>query len=169
MNKVSKIVVATVLATAMALPVTNLLASGTHSNEHAKKMMEFDDTDTEFGMYRADMKATKIIEIGMSDDMRFTPNMITVKKGDVVMFKHKNHGKIMHEFVLGTPKSLDQHAEMMKKFPTMEHEEPYMAHVAPGESGSILWKFSSAGEFAFGCLVPGHYDAGMRGSVIVGS
>ena len=70
---------------------------------------------------------------------------------------------------LGTPESLDQHAEMMKKFPGMEHSEPYMTHVQPGKKGEIIWKFSKTGEFAFGCLIPGHYDAGMKGTVIVGS
>ena len=82
---------------------------------------------------------------------------------------HKNTGQQVHEFVLGTSASLDEHAEMMKKFPGMEHEEPYMLHVAPGEGGEITWKFSESGEFAFGCLIPGHYDAGMKGTVSVGS
>jgi uncharacterized cupredoxin-like copper-binding protein len=75
----------------------------------------------------------------------------------------------MHEFVLGTPHSLVEHAEMMKKFPGMEHAEPYMTHVAPGKKGEIVWQFSETGEFAFGCLIPGHFDAGMKGKVIVES
>ena len=58
---------------------------------------------------------------------------------------------------------------VLSKFPGMEHSEPYMAHVAPGKTGEILWKFSEPGEFGFGCLIPGHFDAGMKGRVIVGS
>jgi uncharacterized cupredoxin-like copper-binding protein len=49
----------------------------------------------------------------------------------------------------------------------MEHDEPYMAHVAPGKTGEIIWTFNRAGEFDFGCLIPGHYDAGMVGKVVV--
>ena len=113
------------------------------------------------------MEVTRTIEIEMSDAMTFTPSEITVNQGDVIKFVHKNTGQLMHEFVLGTPSSLDEHAEMMKKFPNMEHEEPYMAHVAPGEEGAITWKFSQAGEFSFGCLIPGHYDAGMKGLITV--
>ncbi len=101
--------------------------------------------------------------------MRFTPNVIKVKQGEVIKFVHSNVGQIMHEFVLGTPESLAEHAEMMKKFPGMEHEEPYMAHVAPGKTGVIVWQFNKSGKFAFGCLIPGHYDAGMKGSIIVES
>ena len=45
----------------------------------------------------------------------------------------------------------------------MEHDEPYMAHVAPGKTGEIVWSFNRAGEFDFACLIPGHYQAGMVG------
>ena len=73
----------------------------------------------------------------------------------------------MHEFVLGTKKELDEHAALMVKFPNMEHDEPYMAHVAPGKTGEIIWTFNRAGEFDFACLISGHYQAGMMGKVRV--
>ncbi len=166
MNFLTKPAVATVFAVIFALTTSDVFAGGSHDHGHA---VEFDPVENEFGMYQPKMKATRTIEIGMADDMTFTPNVIKVKRGDVVMFKHTNNGKLMHEFVLGTSDSLSEHAELMKKFPNMEHEEPYMAHIAPGDTGTIMWKFSEAGEFVFGCLVPGHYDAGMKGTVSVGS
>ena len=70
----------------------------------------------------------------------------------------RNHGKVMHEMVIGTMKELKDHAEMMRKFPDMEHDEPYMAHVAPGKQGEIVWQFTQPGEF-YACLVPGHMEA----------
>ncbi len=157
-----------VVAAAMILSAPVVFSAGSHDHSHGPEM-EFDPVENEFGNYEPKMKPTKTIEVGMSDEMRFTPDIIRIKKGDVIEFKHTNRGKLMHEFVLGTPGSLDEHAEMMKKFPGMEHDEPYMAHVAPGKSATILWKFSKEGEFAFGCLIPGHYDAGMKGKVIVES
>ena len=67
-----------------------------------------------------------------------------------------------------TPKAeLDQHAELMKKHPGMEHDEPYMAHVAAGKKGDIVWHFNRAGSFDFACLIPGHYQAGMTGTITV--
>ena len=48
----------------------------------------------------------------------------------------------------------------MVKFPNMEHDEPYMAHVAPGKTGEIVWTFNRAGDFDFACLIAGHYQAG---------
>ena len=111
--------------------------------------------------------ATRTIEIGMSDNMRFTPDQIEVKKGETVRFVHTNKGQVMHEFVLGTKAELDAHAALMKKFPTMEHDEPYMAHVPPGKQGEIIWTFNRVGRFDFACLLPGHYEAGMVGRIKV--
>jgi len=60
-----------------------------------------------------------------------------------------------------------QNAALMVKFPTMEHDEPYMAHVGPGKTGQIVWNFNKAGSFDFACLIAGHYTAGMVGKVTV--
>ncbi len=73
----------------------------------------------------------------------------------------------MHEFVIGTKAENDKHAEMMVKFPTMEHDEPYMAHVSPGKTGEIVWTFNRAGDFEFACLIAGHYQGGMVGKINV--
>jgi uncharacterized cupredoxin-like copper-binding protein len=78
-----------------------------------------------------------------------------------------NSGKLMHEMVIGTMKELREHAELMRKFPGMEHDEPYMAHVAPGQDETIVWQFTKAGEFHYACLIPGHLEAGMIGKVEV--
>jgi uncharacterized cupredoxin-like copper-binding protein len=115
-----------------------------------------------------DAKAvTRTIEIRMGDTMRFTPDLIEVREGETIRLVHRNDGKLKHEFVLGTKKELDEHAALMVKFPNMEHDEPYMAHVGPGQRGEIVWAFNRAGEFDFACLIAGHYQAGMVGKVRV--
>jgi uncharacterized cupredoxin-like copper-binding protein len=107
------------------------------------------------------------IEITMSDRMRFKPDRITVKQGETVRLVFRNQGRQLHEFVLGTRQELEEHAALMLKFPDMEHDEPYMAHVPPGKSGTITWTFNRAGDFDFACLVAGHYQAGMVGKITV--
>jgi uncharacterized cupredoxin-like copper-binding protein len=64
-------------------------------------------------------------------------------------------------------KDLKEHAELMRKNPGMEHDEPYMAHVAPGKTETIAWTFTKAGDFNYGCLVAGHFEAGMLGKLTV--
>ena len=111
--------------------------------------------------------AKRTIEIRMTDNMRFTPDTIEIRQGETIRFRHMNKGTVMHEFVLGTRAELDEHAALMKKFPNMEHDEPYMAHVPPGTQREIVWTFNRPGEFDFACLLPGHYEAGMVGKIKV--
>ena len=111
--------------------------------------------------------AKRSIEVGMADNMRFTPARIDVRQGETVKFVVRNTGKVMHEFVIGTKSENGKHAEMMVKFPNMEHDEPYMAHVPPGKTGEIVWTFNRAGEFEFACLIAGHYQGGMVGTIMV--
>ncbi len=115
-----------------------------------------------------DAKAAKrTITLTMNDSMRFTPDAITIKQGETIRFVVKNQGKQLHEMVIGTKKELDAHAALMVKFPKMEHDEPYMAHVGAGKSQDLVWTFNRAGEYDFACLIAGHYQAGMVGKISV--
>lgn len=107
------------------------------------------------------------IQVGMADNMRFTPDRMEVRLGETIRFRVRNTGKVMHEFVIGTKAENAKHAEWMVKFPNMEHDEPYMAHVPPGKTGEIVWTFNRAGEFEFACLIAGHFQAGMVGTILV--
>jgi uncharacterized cupredoxin-like copper-binding protein len=42
-----------------------------------------------------------------------------------------------------------------------------MAHVDAGQQADIIWHFNRPGEFEFACLIAGHYQAGMRGKIVV--
>jgi uncharacterized cupredoxin-like copper-binding protein len=110
---------------------------------------------------------TRTITLRMTDAMRFTPDRIEVRQGETVRLRVRNAGRVMHELVIGTPQELAAHAEMMLKHPGMEHDEPYMTHVAPGKTGEIVWTFNRAGEFEFACLIAGHFQAGMKGTINV--
>lgn len=109
----------------------------------------------------------RTITITMFDSMRYSPASISVKQGETIKFVVKNSGKIKHEMVLGTEKELKEHYEVMKKNPEMEHEDDNMITVQPGKSGELIWRFTKAGKVDFACLMPGHYDAGMKGVVKV--
>ena len=112
-------------------------------------------------------KASRTIEVQMSDAMRFTPSSIKVKRGETIKFVLRNAGRVKHEMVLGTLKELKEHAALMQKFPDMEHADPNMVTVEPGKTGELVWRFTRAGTFDFACLQPGHFEAGMVGKVAV--
>ncbi|EHK67417.1 cupredoxin domain-containing protein [Achromobacter arsenitoxydans] len=112
-------------------------------------------------------RVTRTIEIDMTDAMRFTPASIDVKAGETVRLNVRNSGMIRHELVLGTDADLKSHYDMMMKDPGMRHEEPNAVSLEAGKRGQIVWRFDKAGTVSFGCLEPGHYAAGMKGSVSV--
>jgi uncharacterized cupredoxin-like copper-binding protein len=112
-------------------------------------------------------KVSRTVTLKMTDNMRFTPDRVEVKRGETIRFVVQNDGKVLHELVIGTKQELDEHAALMLKFPNMEHDEPYMAHVDPGKKGEIVWTFNRAGDFDFACLIAGHYQAGMVGKIKV--
>lgn len=120
-----------------------------------------------WGMAGEAAAVRRSIDIRMGDDMRFRPSHLEVALGETLRFVVHNEGALMHEFVIGTQAELDEHARLMEKHPGMEHDEPWMAHVEPGRSGSLVWRFNRAGDFHFACLVAGHYRAGMRGTLRV--
>ncbi len=109
----------------------------------------------------------RTIDIVMTDGMRFLPDRIEVKRGETVRLRVRNDGQMLHELVIGNKQELAEHAALMLKFPNMEHDEPYMVHVDPGKTGEIIWTFNRAGDFDFACLIAGHFQAGMVGTIKV--
>lgn len=112
-------------------------------------------------------EVSRTVNVDMTDNMRFTPAKIEVKKGETIKFVVKNSGQVRHEMVLGSVQELKAHAEQMRKHPEMEHDDPNQVQVDPGKTGQFIWKFANAGTFDFACLQPGHFEAGMAGKVAV--
>ena len=153
---------------AAALMGVSLGAVAHEGEKHDKKIAGPVKKEQKDWGIAGDAKAVKrTIEVTMTDNMRFTPDKFEIKQGETIKFLIRNNGKMMHEMVIGTKKVLDEHAALMVKFPKMEHEEPYMAHVAQGKTGEMIWNFNRPGDFDFACLIAGHYQAGMVGKVYV--
>ncbi|NUZ08442.1 cupredoxin domain-containing protein [Piscinibacter koreensis] len=110
---------------------------------------------------------TRTITVDMTDNMRFNPASVRASQGETIRFVVKNSGQVKHEFVIGSEKELKEHYAMMMKMPEMEHADANQVTVAPGKTGEVIWQFTKAGTVNFGCLQPGHYDAGMKGAVVV--
>jgi uncharacterized cupredoxin-like copper-binding protein len=49
----------------------------------------------------------------------------------------------------------------------MAHVDANGKRLAPKQTGEIVWKFTKAGEFEYSCLIPGHREAGMTGTIVV--
>lgn len=157
-----------------ALTVVALLSLGInvqaqeHGHGHNGAKAPVKKQQTEWGIAGDPEAVTRTIRISMTDNMRFTPDKIDVKQGDVVKFLLTNDGKLLHEFVIGTKPELDKLAALVIKSPDqVDHERSDRIHVEPGKVGEVVWNFNRAGAFDFACLLPGHYQAGMVGRINV--
>ncbi len=161
------------LLSALALTITIALSANAAEHDHAAGHAhgaEHGSTSAEqkpWGTPGDPAKATRTVHIHMNDQMRFVPDRLDVKEGETVRLVLHNDGQLLHEFVLGDKAQLDEHAAMMLEQPNMAHTGMDMLHVQPGEEGEVTWTFDRAGTFDFGCLIAGHYQAGMVGKVAV--
>jgi uncharacterized cupredoxin-like copper-binding protein len=151
----------------MSLPLSGGALAHDASSHAGKSRKSISSEEKAFGRAGDPKKATRTIKVDASDTMRFTPAALHVKQGETIRFDVKNSGRTMHEMVLGTMQDLKAHAEHMRKHAAMNHDEPYIAHVAPGKTERLVWHFTRTGEFYYGCLVPGHFEAGMIGKIVV--
>ena len=164
----------TITARVTTLLTTLLIASGAatahgDTDHKAGAAAKHEDHASALGKPGDAKKVSRTVAITMSDSMRFSPASVAAKKGETIRFVLTNEGKLKHEMVLGTIEELKAHAALMVKFPQMEHADPNQASVEPGKTGELIWQFTKAGTFDFACLQAGHYEAGMKGQVVVAS
>lgn len=173
---------------ALALPIALAMAAGEHGGGHGKADGGHPHGDaTSIGKPGHPTQATRIIEIVMTEN-RFTPNRISVTKGETVRFVLRNTGEAVHEFNIGTATAHVAHRKEMEAMVengvlefdrinlgrmtgdkggerAMMHDDANAKLLEPGESAEIVWTFSADAELEFACNVPGHYESGMRGDI----
>jgi uncharacterized cupredoxin-like copper-binding protein len=155
-----------IAASALALSALPALAQG-HAKHSGAKHAAHKKEQQEWGIAGDAASVSRSVTLSMDDNMRFSPDKLAVRQGETVRFVVRNQGKLLHELVIGTRQTLDAHAAMMLKSPAMAHDEAHMVHVAPGQTGELIWTFNRPGEFDFACLIAGHYQAGMVGKISV--
>lgn len=130
-------------------------------------MSSMSHSSSKIGQPGSPEQVTRVIEIDMDDQMRFTPSEIKVEKGETIRFLLKNSGQLPHEMMIGSFADLEAHAIEMRKNPGMKHAEPNAITLNPGQRGGLVWKFDQVATIDFACTVPGHMEGGMVGKVQV--
>lgn len=119
----------------------------------------------------AALVVNRSIEVRMDDQMRFTPSSIEMRAGETIRFVLHNAGKIAHEMVLGSDAEIREHAQAMQLGTNHGsdhgHGNGAAITVAAGHTGELVVRFDQATTLQMACLIPGHYEAGMRGTVKV--
>jgi uncharacterized cupredoxin-like copper-binding protein len=114
---------------------------------------------------------TRSVDITMDDQMRFTPATVNVREGETIRFVVHNKGHTAHEMVLGSDADIRAHAQAMQQGAGHgeghSHGTEAAITVRAGQTGELVVKFDQASTLQMACLIPGHYEAGMRGTVNV--
>ena len=119
----------------------------------------------------------RTVEITISE-FSFSPSVLTLQAGETVLLKLHNVGKLEHEFMAGraaTPSKGYAEDWLAKAAPALApHTHGGEVHLGEGVRVSADWYSTlklvvpqEPGRYEFGCFVAGHYEAGMKGTLIV--
>jgi len=131
----------------------------------------------------------RIINIKMFDNY-YEPNLIKVKKGETIKFIIKNLGDLVHEYNIGTKEMHIKHQpemqrlvdyeillvdkidkakmkKMSKKDHSLAHSHSNSVMLEPNKTGEIIWKFTKNLNLQMACNIPGHYESGMYGKIVL--
>ena len=109
-------------------------------------------------------KPARVVSITMRESdgkMMFVPDRIEIKRGEQIRFKLNNIGELDHEFIIDSTPNNIKHAK------EMEHDAPNARRLKPKAADELVWRFTKRGTFEYGCLIPGHREAGMTGTIVV--
>ncbi|HVC35005.1 MAG TPA: heavy metal translocating P-type ATPase [Chloroflexota bacterium] len=110
----------------------------------------------------------RTIAISANDQLRFAPAAVTVRNGETVAFKVTNTGSVPHEFVVGDAAVQQEHERAMASGGmVMGGDSAFAVGVPAGQTATLVYTFDKLGTVSYGCHVPGHYQAGMRGTITV--
>ena len=151
--------------TALLLSIfsTTVMATGSHDHSHGP-------TNHGVGVPGTG-EPDRVISVSMRDSMRFefNPQLGELRNGETIEFRVINDGQIQHEFSIGNAEEQVKHAQMMQKMPNMKHNDPNTVSLAPGESANLSWKFMGKDTVVFACNIPGHFEAGMKHILAIGT
>jgi uncharacterized cupredoxin-like copper-binding protein len=114
-------------------------------------------------------EGARTVQVRMTDDLRYEPAEFTFEAGETVSFEVTNAGTIVHEFLIGDEAAQEDFEMEMSEGDGMAHDSDAGVSVEPGESETFEYTFNDAGQLLAGCHEPGHYDGGMRATIIVES
>ena len=116
-----------------------------------------------FGSPGTPEEVTRTLHVQATDAMQLIFDRKDIRPGDVVRFVVTNTGKVAHEFGIEDEAGQAEHAKAMMAMPGMQHSAPNVITLQPGETRSLIWRFTHLRQQAlvFACNVPGHYQAGM--------
>jgi len=141
---------------------SQVMDESTTTTDHAE------DDDHSEGDDHADVDRT--VEIVMTD-FAFEPEQLEVSSGETIRFVVINAGAVDHEFRLSNAHRIEEH--LASGHEDHDHEEGHheggdvFIVLEPDETGELVVTFpeDTTVYTETACLLPGHYEAGMKGTI----
>jgi len=109
----------------------------------------------ESGFVAGTPAAPRVVRIVATPQLRFQPDVVTIQAGETIRFEVTTMGPTVHEFMVGPAADVAADAA----------GTPEVADIGMMQTGSVTYTFSGPGPFAYACHAPGHYEAGMTGTI----
>lgn len=109
------------------------------------------------GFVAGTASAPRVVRIIASAALRFYPDVVIVKAGETITFEITTIGRTSHEFMVGPAADVAADTE----------GTPEVADIGMMQTRSLTYTFDGSGPYAFACHAPGHYEAGMRGMIVL--
>ena len=109
------------------------------------------------GFVAGTAQSPRVLRVVAGPGYTFEPSAITVQKGETIRFEVTTMGPLVHEFMVGPTDAVA----------TDQTGTPEVAEIGMMETRSLIYTFDGSGPFAFACHAPGHYEAGMSGTITV--
>lgn len=111
----------------------------------------------ETGFVAGTPTAPRLVRVVAGPGYRFTPSVIRVARGETITFAVTTMGPLVHEFMVGPAADVAADRE----------GTPEIAGIGMMQTKAMTYRFDGPGPYAFACHAPGHYEAGMAGSIEV--
>jgi plastocyanin len=99
----------------------------------------------------------RVVRIVAGPGYAFSPSTVRVARGETILFSVSTMGPEAHEFMVGPADAVASDAAGTSE----------AADIAMMTTKSVLYTFENSGPYAYACHAPGHYEAGMRGTITV--
>ena len=109
------------------------------------------------GFVAGTVATPRIIRVLAGPGYTFSPSTISVARGETVTFEVTSMGGLVHEFMVGPADAVAADTQ----------GTPEVADIGMMQTKSVSYTFDGSGPYVFACHAPGHYEAGMRGTITV--
>jgi plastocyanin len=109
------------------------------------------------GFVAGTVASPRVIRVYAGPGYAFSPSSISVARGETVTFVVTTMGPTAHEFMVGPADAVAADAP----------GTPEVADIGMMQAKSLTYTFDGPGPYAFACHATGHYEAGMRGTIVV--